>query len=154
MSGLVAFGIQFALLLCVSIGFVLAGTGVSLQWTALPVVPLLVLYVAALGMGVGLIVSALTVRFRDLAYAVGFMTQLWMYASPVVYPYSQIPEKYRWFFHFNPMTTPVESLRSAMFGTDGISASILAANLAVTALLLVAGLILFSRAESNAMDTV
>jgi lipopolysaccharide transport system permease protein len=154
MSGMVAFAIQFALLLCVSVGFVLQGAGVSLHWLTLSLVPLLVLYVAALGTGVGLIVSALTVRFRDLVYAIGFATQLWMYASPVVYPYSQIPEKYRWFFHLNPMTAPIELLRSLVYGTSEVSASLLAANLAVTIALLSIGLILFTRAQSSAMDTV
>ena len=154
LSGLVAFAIQFALLTVVTIGFMLSGADVSLHWQAFAAVPLLVLYVAALGMGVGLIVSAMTVRFRDLAYVTGFVIQLWMYATPVVYPFTQIPAKYQWFFHLNPMTAPIETLRMAMFGAPGVGLSIWAANLAVTVGLLVAGVILFSRAESLAMDTV
>lgn len=154
LSGLVAFAIQFALLVVVTVGFVLSGVNVSLHWQVFAAVPLLVLYVAALGMGVGLIVSAMTVRFRDLAYVTGFVIQLWMYATPVVYPFTQIPAKYQWFFHLNPMTAPIESLRAAMFGISGVGLSIWAANLAVTTVLLISGLILFSRAESLAMDTV
>lgn len=154
LSGLVAFAIQFALLTVVTIGFMLSGADVSLHWQAFAAVPLLVLYVAALGIGVGLIVSAMTVRFRDLAYVTGFVIQLWMYATPVVYPFTQIPAKYQWFFHLNPMTAPIETLRMAMFGAPGVGLSIWAANLAVTVGLLVAGVILFSRAESLAMDTV
>jgi lipopolysaccharide transport system permease protein len=154
MSGLVTFAIQFALLTVVTVGFVLSGANVSLHWQVFAAVPLLVLYVAALGMGVGLIVSAMTVRFRDLAYVTGFVIQLWMYATPVVYPFTQIPAKYQWFFHLNPMTAPVESIRQVMFGTPGVGLSIWAANLVVTITLLVAGVILFFRAESLAMDTV
>jgi lipopolysaccharide transport system permease protein len=154
MSGLVTFAIQFALLTVVTVGFVLSGANVSLHWQVFAAVPLLVLYVAALGMGVGLIVSAMTVRFRDLAYVTGFVIQLWMYATPVVYPFTQIPAKYQWFFHLNPMTAPVESIRQVMFGTPGVGLSIWVANLVVTIALLVAGVILFSRAESLAMDTV
>lgn len=154
MSGMVAFAIQYSLLLAVSIGFLLAGASLRLDWIALPAVPLIVLYVASLGMGVGLIVSALTVRFRDLAFATGFVTQLWMFASPVVYPYSQIPEKYRILSHLNPMTAPIESLRALMFGTDGVGVSVWLSNLGITIVLLVLGLVLFTRAESNAMDTV
>ncbi len=154
MSGMVAFAIQFTLLLCVTVGFILQGAEVALHWLALSLVPLLVLYVGALGTGVGLIVSALTVRFRDLVFATSFATQLWMYASPVVYPYSQVPEKYRWFFHLNPMTAPIELLRSFLFGTSDVSASLLAANLTVTIALLLIGLVLFSRAQLSAMDTV
>lgn len=154
MSGLVTFAIQFALLTVVTFGFVLSGANVSFHWQVFAAVPLLVLYVAALGMGVGLIVSAMTVRFRDLAYVTGFVIQLWMYATPVVYPFTQIPQKYHWFFHLNPMTAPVESIRQVMFGTPGVGLSIWVANLVVTTALLVAGVILFSRAESLAMDTV
>ena len=154
MSGMVALVIQFSLLLIVSIGFILAGNELRLYWAALPLVLLLVLYVACLGIGVGLVVSALTVRFRDLAFATGFVTQLWMFASPVVYPYSQIPEKYRVFFHFNPMTAPIESLRALMFGTEGVGISIWLSNIVITLVLLMLGLVLFTRAESNAMDTV
>jgi len=79
---------------------------------------------------------------------------LWMYATPVVYPFSQIPEKYRWFYFINPMTAPIETLRSSMFGTPGISLELWMSNLAIAGVLLLAGLILFTRAESNAMDTV
>jgi lipopolysaccharide transport system permease protein len=153
-SGMVAFAIQFALLLVVSIGFLFAGVELTVYWQALPIVLLLVLYVACLGIGVGLVVSALTVRFRDLAFATGFVTQLWMFASPVVYPFSHIPEKYRVFFHFNPMTAPIESLRALLFGTEGVGISIWLANIAITMVLLMLGLVLFTRAESNAMDTV
>ena len=153
-SGMVAFAIQFALLLVVSIGFLFAGAELQLYWKALPMVLLLVLYVACLGIGVGLVVSALTVRFRDLAFATGFVTQLWMFASPVVYPFSQIPEKYRVYFHFNPMTAPIDSLRPLMFGTECVGISIWLANIVITLVLLILGLVLFTRAESNAMDTV
>lgn len=153
-SGMVAFAIQFVLLMVVSIGFLFAGAELKLHWQALPMVLLLVLYVASLGIGVGLVVSALTVRFRDLAFATGFVTQLWMFASPVVYPFSQIPETYRVFFHLNPMTAPIESLRALMFGTEGVGLSIWLANISITLGLLILGLALFTRAETNAMDTV
>ncbi|MCW5624033.1 MAG: ABC transporter permease [Burkholderiales bacterium] len=154
MSGMTAFAIQFALLILVSLGYVFAGNGVDLPGLSFLVVPLLVVYVAALGMGVGLVVSALTVRFRDLAFAAGFVTQLWMYASPVVYPFQQIPSKYHGFFHVNPMTAPIETLRHVMFGTPDVSMALWLSNLAVTAGFLILGVLLFSRAESNAMDTV
>lgn len=154
MSGAVALVIQFALLLVVSLGFVFVGSGVDLPGLSFLAVPLLVLYVAGLGMGVGLIVSALTVRFRDLVFAAGFVTQLWMYASPVVYPFQQIPQRYHWFFYLNPMTSPIESLRHVMFGTPAVSSALWFVNVSVTLILLVVGLVLFTRAESSAMDTV
>lgn len=154
MTGFVAFFIQFTLLLVVAIGFWLAGHLDHLNFAVIGVLPLIVVYVAALGIGVGLIVSALTVRYRDLAYAIGFVTQLWMYATPVVYPFSQAPEKYKWFFYLNPMTTPIETVRMVMFGKGGVGSDVWITNMAVTALLVFAGLSLFSRSESTAMDTV
>lgn len=154
MSGMVAFGIQFLLLLAVSTGFVMTGSTLSINWLNLLLIPLLIGYVACLGIGVGLIVSAMTVRFRDLAFATGFITQLWMFATPVVYTFSAIPQKYHVLYHLNPMTAPVETLRAWLFGTAGVSGSLWLANLLITLILLVAGLVLFTRAESNAMDTV
>lgn len=154
LSGMVALGIQFALLLVVTIGLLIAGTPMQVNWLATLAMPALVAYVACLGMGVGLLISALTVRFRDLAYATGFVTQLWMFISPVVYPFSQIPETYRILYHFNPMTAPIESLRAWLFSTGGVPLSVWLANLAITVIFLLAGLVLFSRAQSTAMDTV
>ena len=153
-SGLVAFAIQFALLSIVGVGFMLSNPNLSVHWQVFVVLPLLVIFVAALGMGVGLIVSAMTVRFRDLAYVTGFAIQLWMYATPVVYPFTQIPDKYHWFFYLNPMTAPIETLRSVMFGSPGINLTLWIANLFVTIILLIFGVVLFSKAEFIAMDTV
>ncbi len=154
LSGTVAFAIQFGLLMLETVAFRIAGTSVAFAPLAILAVPALVLYVACLGMGIGLIVSALTVRYRDLAYAAGFATQLWMFASPVVYPLSQVPSAYRVVFHLNPMTAPIESLRAWLFSTPGVSLPLWLSNLAITLVLLFAGLVLFSRAQSTAIDTV
>jgi lipopolysaccharide transport system permease protein len=154
MSGMVAFAIQFVLLLTIVLVYWLSSPDVQINWLGVLMVPALVLYVGSLGMGVGLVVSAMTVRFRDLVFAVGFVTQLWMFASPVVYPYSQIPERIRGYLDFNPMTAPIESLRALMFGTGGVDSSVWLINLCVTLFLLALGLVLFTRAETRAMDTV
>lgn len=154
MSGLVAFAIQFLLLLVVSVGIKIATPDLILSYRFLFMTPLVLLYIAVLGIGAGLVVSALTVRFRDLVYAVGFMTQLWMYATPVVYPFSQIPERYHWFYYLNPMTMPVQTFRWALFDVPSLPISLCLANLAVTVVITICGLMLFVRAEANAMDTV
>ncbi|WP_434712109.1 ABC transporter permease [Rhizobium sp. YTUHZ045] len=154
MSGLVAFAIQFLLLLTVAVGMKIAAPDLALNYRFLFMTPLLLLYIAVLGIGAGLVVSALTVRFRDLVYAVGFMTQLWMYATPIVYPFSQIPERYHWFFYINPMTTPVQTFRWALLDAPALPASLCLANLAVTVAIATCGLMLFARAEATAMDTV
>lgn len=154
MSGLVTFAIQFALLTVVAIGIMLFTDNAILHPRIFIVLPFIIIHVAAVGMGVGLIVSALTVRFRDLAFAAGFATQLWMYATPVVYPFSQIPVRFKWFYSLNPMVAPIETFRSAMFGSPGIPGILWVSNIAIALLLLLAGMLLFSRAESTAMDTV
>ena len=154
MSGLVALAIQFGLLTAVSIGLVLFTDRITLHPMIFLAMPFIVTHVAAVGMGVGLIVSGLTVRYRDLAFAASFATQLWMYATPVVYPFSQVPERFHWMYYFNPMTAPIETLRSTMFGTPNIPATLWVSNIAIAVTLLLAGMLLFTRAESNAMDTV
>lgn len=153
MSGLIALAIQFLLLTIVSVIFALRGM-VEFHISGLLLAPLLVLYVGFLGMGTGLIVSAMTVRFRDLVFAVGFSAQLWMYATPIVYPFNQIPEKYQWFYYFNPMAAAVETLRAWLYGSPSVDSKLWIANLAIAAGLLLTGLLMFSRAESTAMDTV
>jgi homopolymeric O-antigen transport system permease protein len=154
LSGTVAFAIQFGLLMVVTLGLLMAGSNLAFSPVGILAVPVLILYVACLGIGIGLIVSALTVRYRDLAHAVGFMTQLWMFASPVVYPLSQVPARYQAIYHLNPMTAPIESFRAWLFGTPSVELSMWASNLAITCVLLFAGLTLFSRAQLTAMDTV
>lgn len=153
-SGLVAFCVQFTLLLAVTISFIVLGDGVVLPGWSLFALPLLVLYVAALGVGVGLIVSALTVRFRDLVFATGFAVQLWMYASPVIYSLQQIPPHYRYIFYFNPMSAPLENMRHVMFGAPSVPLDLWVSNGLVVLALICTGLVLFTRSESSAMDTV
>jgi lipopolysaccharide transport system permease protein len=153
-SGLVAFCVQFTLLLAVTISFIVVGDGVVLPGWSLFALPLLVLYVAALGVGVGLIVSALTVRFRDLVFATGFAVQLWMYSSPVIYSLQQIPPHYRYIFYFNPMSAPLENMRHVMFGAPSVPLDLWVSNGLVVLALICTGLVLFTRSESSAMDTV
>jgi len=154
MSALVTFAIQFALLIATTFVFQLLGARVAFSFLAILLAPIVVAYVALLGIGVGLITSALTIRFRDLAYVAGFAVQLWMYASPVVYPLSKVPSRFQWLFDINPMSAPIELLRSLAFGTPIPPVVLILCNLGVTSALFLAGIILFSRAESTAMDTV
>lgn len=154
MSGLVTFLIQFSLLLVEVLGFWLAGGISYFNPIVFAVIPGVILYVAATALGVGFAISALTVRYRDLAYAVTFFIQIWMYASPVVYPLSKVGSTYIWLYYFNPMTLPIEAFRTIMFGNGDISVQLVVGNCAVTLLLFLVGLVLFSRAESTAMDTV
>ena len=118
--------------------------------------PLLMLDVMLLGLGVGIIVSSLTTKYRDLAIAVTFGVQLWMYATPVVYSMDTLVESPRlaMLVSINPMTAPVELFRLATLGEGTISAGSLTLSVVMTLVLLAIGVILFSRIEKTFMDTV
>ena len=120
---------------------------------ALPAVLLLVM---VMGLGVGIIVSSLTTKYRDLAIAVSFGVQLWMYVSPVVYPLSTLGESPRLAFlmRLNPMTAPIEIFRTATLGTGSADTGMFVYSLVFTAAALVLGVVLFSRIEKTFMDTV
>ena len=119
-------------------------------------VPFVVLEVMLLGLGVGIIVSSLTTKYRDLAIAVGFGVQLWMYASPVVYPLSMLDNspRLRVLVQLNPMTSPIEIFRMATLGTGTVTTFGIVYSLIFTAAALVLGVVLFSRIEKTFMDTV
>lgn len=152
-SQLIAFGIQF--------GFFLAIYG-YLAWRGMPVLPqatllllpLLLLLMAGLGLGFGIIISALTTKYRDLQVLVGFGIQLWMYATPVIYPLSAMSERYRWWLVLNPMTAIVEAFRQAFFGVGVLVWPHLLYSIVFTSLVLLAGTAIFNRVERTFMDTV
>jgi len=147
------FFIQFALLVCFIFYFYLNGAMIRSNYWVL-VTPLLIIYMAALGLGVGTLIASLTTKYRDLALTVGFGVQLWMYATPVVYPMSQVPEKWRWIMMLNPMTAVVETFRYAFLGAGMVDARIWGLGIAVVLITLVLGVLLFSRTEKTFMDTV
>ncbi|SRR6266545_4594063 len=153
LSGLVGFAIQFALFLAVLAYFVLTGAPVRLGPAAL-LTPFFVAGMAGLGLGLGIIVSALTTRYRDLQQLVTFGVQLGMYATPVIYPLSSVPERYRWILRANPVTAFVESFRATFLGHGVIDAALLLYAVAATLLILFVGLLLFNRVETTFMDTV
>ncbi len=109
---------------------------------------------AALGLGVGIIISSLTTKYRDLHVLVGFGVQLLMYATPIVYPMSAVPEKYRWLILINPMTPIIETFRYAFLGSGSFSVTHLTYSTITTLILLLLGILLFNRVEKTFMDTV
>ena len=119
------------------------------------ITPLLVLIMAALGLGLGIIVSSLTVRYRDLQVLVTFGVQLLMYATPVIFPVSIVPEKYRWIILANPMSALVETFRYAFLGGEGkFDPLSLLYSATATLVILFVGIVLFNRVERTFMDTV
>ncbi len=115
--------------------------------------PLLLVATAALALGIGMVLGALNVRFRDVNNGIAFILQMWMFATPVVYPVSLIQPNLRWVAGLNPMTGYVEAFRSALFGTP-IDTSLLGMSLATTSLALVLGTHYFVRAEKSFADIV
>lgn len=118
--------------------------------------PLIILLVMMLGLGAGIIVSSLTTKYRDLSVLVGFGVQLWMYATPVVYPMSEIATspKLAFLIRLNPMTEPVQAFRYALLGCGSVSLGWLLYSAVWAFVLLTIGVILFSRIEKTFMDTV
>ena len=150
LTSLINFFIQFVMYILFWVYFAVTGSGVHLTAWAFAV-PLVVLEVMLLGLGVGIIVSALTTKYRDLAIAVSFGVQLWMYISPVVYPLSSLEESPRlqMLMRLNPMTAPIEVFRMGTLGTGTVEVGSLIYSLIVTAAALVLGVVLFSRIEKN-----
>jgi len=153
LSNLISFGLQFVIFLFFLAYYIWIGTDISpTGWVF--IVPVLVLLMAMLGLGVGLLVTALTIRYRDLAFLVGFGVQLLMYASPVIYPMSMIPPQYRAYALLNPMTPIIETFRYAFLGRGTVSVEQLGVSAAIIVGILMLGLAVFSRVEKNFMDTV
>jgi lipopolysaccharide transport system permease protein len=116
--------------------------------------PPLLLLTALLSLGIGLWISAFTARYRDLQFLLGFLTQLWMYATPIVYPLSQVPEKYRWIANLNPMTQVIETFKYALLGAGTLSLTGWIYTLTLTLTLLYTGTLIFQRTERTVVDTV
>ena len=108
---------------------------------------------ALLGLGSGIIISSLTTKYRDFTFLVAFGIQLAMYATPVIYPASMVPEKYRALLNLNPMASIIEAFRAIYLGGT-IPWPGLAISAAVTLVLLLGGILLFKRVERGFMDTV
>ena len=155
-SNILAFGLQLATLLVVWIWFKLfTDAGARFAMTGAVVwLPLLVVQIAALSLGVGLWLSALTSKYRDFTFLAPLLVQIWMYATPVIYPLSQVSERWRWLAAINPMAMPVEAIRLMFLGQGSVTAGYFLISVAVTAVLLLSGLLVFNRVEKTFVDTV
>jgi lipopolysaccharide transport system permease protein len=152
-SNLLTFAIQFGLFLLFVVYFYLNGSAIQPNiWIVL--IPVLMVQMAALGLGMGILISSLTTKYRDLTFALGFVIQLWMYATPIVYPLSQIPVQWQWAFALNPMTAIIETFRYAFLGSGAIQPWLLGVSMGMTILILALGILLFNRVERTFMDTI
>ncbi|MDC1202428.1 ABC transporter permease, partial [Salibacteraceae bacterium] len=116
--------------------------------------PLIILFVALLGLSLGLIVSSLTTKYRDLKFLIQFGVQLAMYASPIVYPLSLIEDDKKWMILMNPISSFIEMFRFALFGQGHVTAVALGYSVISTLVLLVLSIVIFNRVEKSFIDTV
>ena len=147
-SGIIDFAVAFVLLLGMMIWY-----GIMPTW-GIVALPLFLLLAFATALAVGLWCSALNVRYRDVGYTVPFLTQCWMYASPVAYPVSLVPENWRFFYSLNPMAGVIEGFRWALLGKQGPDFGVMAVSAVVVVVLLVGGLVFFRRMENTFVDVV
>ena len=152
MTNLISFGIQMAMFLGFLVYYWVQGA-VQPNWYVL-LTPVLIVHMAMLSLGTGVIISALTTKYRDLKMLVGFGVQLWMYATPVAYDIGIIPAKYMGLYILNPMTPVVNAFRTAFLGLGSFEIGYYLLSWIVTALILFVGVVLFSRVEKTFMDTV
>ena len=153
-SNLITFAIQFGLFLAFILYFVLIGTPIQPNWGWIAFSPVLVLMMAGLGLGFGIIISSLTTKYRDLRFLVGFGVPLLMYATPVIYPASSIPERFQWIIKLNPMTPIVETFRFAFLGGGSVHPLDLLYSFGFMLVVVLLGAVMFNRVEQTFMDTV
>ena len=155
-SNLVRFGVQMILFLVFMAYYYFNGAHFNISW-AIVLFPVVVALMALLGLGAGMIISAMTTKYRDLAFLVGFGVQLLMYATTVIYPLSTAIAKYptySWLIEYNPMTPIIETFRYGFLGEGAFSWESLGYSTLVTLIFLVFGTIIFNKVEKTFVDTV
>ena len=154
LSNLLRFGIQIGLFVAFWLYYFATGSDISLNWAIL-LVPVFVLMLAGLGLGFGILISSFTTKYRDLTILFTFVVQLWMYATPIVYPISMVTnEKLRTIIMLNPMTSIIEAFKYATLGQGYFSWSTLGYSFAFMSILLVWGIVVFNKVQRSFMDTV
>lgn len=153
LGAMIRFGIQLIPVAVLMVYYLAAGV-LHPHFELWLLLPLLLLWLGLLGMGFGILVSAMTTKYRDLSVLVDFGMQLLMYATPVVYPLTAVPERLKVFALINPVTMPMEIFRYILFGNGSICPWSVALSLAVTVIVAFLGMILFNKVERIFLDTV
>lgn len=152
-SGFIRFGIQFSLFAAVYIYYVIKGYAIRPN-EFIVFLPIMIFIMGVMGLGLGILFTSLTTKYRDLTFFIQFGVQLLMYATPVIYPLSSVPATYQTWFYFNPMTAVLEGFRFVFLGTGSFTIEGLMISLVSTLVIFFAGLITFNSVEKNFMDTV
>jgi lipopolysaccharide transport system permease protein len=148
LSGLVDFAVSFSLI----VGM-MSWYQIGITWRVLTI-PAFLAFAQATALAVGLWLSALNVRYRDVGFTIPFLVQVWMFISPVVYPVSMIPEKYRLIYGLNPMAGVIEGFRWALFQNSNFDFSVVVVSVTVVLVILVSGLVFFRKMERTFADVV
>ncbi len=152
-SNLVRMGIQFLMFLAVYIYYILVGVAVAPNIYIL-LLPLLILMLAGLSLGFGIIISSMTTKYRDLTILFTFIVQLWMYATPIIYPLSSMSPKRQWIMALNPVTSIVETFKYGTMGVGTFSWGQLGYSFGFMVVLMVIGIVIFNKVQRSFMDTV
>jgi len=147
LSGLLDFLIAFVLLIPMLLYY-----RIELSWNLLWL-PVFIILATLLAIGVGMWLAALNVKYRDIRYALPFLIQLWLFASPVIYPVSIVPERWRWLFALNPMTGIIAGFRVALFG-DHLPMHLVLISVALTFVILILSFVAFRRVEDSFADVI
>ena len=154
LSNLLRFVIQLGLFVVIYLYFLFMGADIHLNWSIV-LVPIYVMMLAGLGLGFGILVSSMTTKYRDLSILFTFIVQLWMYATPIVYPISMVTEgTLRTLILANPMTSIIEAFKYATFGQGYFSWLALGYSFTFMVFLLIFGIVVFNKVQRSFMDTV
>lgn len=152
-SGLVRMGIQFLLFIAVYVYYLIMGVHVAPNIYVL-LVPLVILILAGLALGFGIIISSMTTKYRDLTILFSFIVSLWMYATPIIYPLSNMSPKRQWIMALNPVTSLVETFKYGTMGVGTFSWMQLTYSFVFMIVLLGIGIVVFNKVQRSFMDTV
>ena len=152
-SGLMKFAIQFGLFIAVVLYFTFINPKIHPNLWVL-ITPFLVLLMATFALGLGMVFSSLTTKYKDLVFLLSFGIQLFMYATPVVYPTSAMPTKFAWLLHINPLTGIFECFRYAYLGTGSFQPMDLLISTILIGILFFIGIVIYNKVEKSFMDTV
>lgn len=154
LTTIIEFGIQMIMVLVFMVYFLILGE-VHPNWVMWPLIPIVLVHLGLMGMGLGIIISSFTTKYRDLSILVGFAVSLWMYITPVVYPLSQAGDGgLRTILLINPVTAPIEFFRYAFLNSGSVEPLFLAWSWFFTILVVVLGIMVFNKVEKTFMDTV
>lgn len=145
--------IQFVMLMMFLVYYIINGNPVRPGYMAF-LFPVMIFWIGALGTGCGMIMSALTTKYRDLTHVLNLALQLAMYVTPVVYPLSQVPEKFKVLYYFNPVSAPMELFRIWFYGVGELPRTMIYMSAGTTFLVVLFGLMLFTRVERTCMDVI